>query len=92
MRLFKKEKREKLGFDLQNPINQRMLVQAALDNKIILITKGSGVYLADIDNAKEKRLHNFLKQFINTSVNCKQGVIDRDDPKFDYIIIYDKED
>ena len=92
--LLKRNKKEQLGFDLQNPENQKAVIKAALDHKIPLINKGYGVFMVDMKRAKGDRLSNFLTQFTETSVDCKQGVIDKDDPKYDYILIYDvtKED
>lgn len=90
MALFKKEKQEKLGFDLQNNENQKALIRASLNYKIPLINKGRGVFLVDTKHTKD--LEGFLKEFMDNSTNCKQGVIDRNDPKTDYILIYDKED
>lgn len=92
MNLFKRDKQEKLGLDLQNPINQKAAIQASLDNKVPLINKGNGLFMVDIKHVKEKNLYQFLKQFINNSVNSRQGVVYKEDPKFDYILIYDKED
>ena len=87
--IFKKEKQEKVALNLQNPDNKRAAIKASLDNKVPLINKGNGVFFVDIKYAKGDRVYNFFKQFISESVNCKQGVIDRDDPKYDYIVIYD---
>lgn len=92
MNLFKREKKEKLGLDLQNPINQKAAVQASLDNKVPLISKGNGLYIVDTKGVKDSRLYNFLKQFLMNSVNSHNGVIYKEDPKYDYILIYDKED
>ena len=92
MPIFKKDKKEKLGLDLQNPENQRAAINAALDNKIPLISKGNGVYLVDEKHSKGDSIEKFLKQFMKSSVNCHQGLIDREDPRYDYILIYDKED
>ena len=33
----------------------------------------------------------FLEQFISEAVNHIQGAIFREDPKCDYVVIYDKE-
>lgn len=91
--IFKKQKQEKVALDLQNPENQRAAIKASLDNKVPLISKGNGIFFVDLKRAKDDRLYGFFKQFIAESVNCKQGVIDKDDPKCDYIVIYDlKED
>lgn len=90
--IFKKEKREKLALNLQNPANQKAAIRAALNNKIPLINKGNGIFFVEIKRAKEQQLRNFLKQFLDASENCQQGVIDKNDPKIDYIVIYDKED
>jgi len=87
--LFKKEKQEKVALNLQNPDNQRAAIKASLDNKVPLISKGNGIFFVDLKYAKEDRLYGFFKQFISNSVNCRQGVIDKDDPKCDYIVIYD---
>lgn len=89
MALFKKEKQEKVALNLQNPDNQRAAIKASLDNKVPLISKGNGIFFVDLKYAKEDRLYGFFKQFISNSVNCRQGVIDKDDPKCDYIVIYD---
>lgn len=94
MVLFKKEKEEKLGFNLQDRDNQRALIKAALDNKVMLVSKGEGVYLVDTRTRrlKDDTLLSFLKQFLAASMNCKQSIIYREDPKADYIIVYDKKE
>ena len=92
MQLFKKKKREMVALNLQNPENQRAAIKASLDTKVPLINKGNGVFFVDVDHAKGDKLYNFFKKFIETSTNCRQGVISREDPKTDYIVIYDKED
>ncbi len=94
MPLFKKDKPEKVGLDLQNPVNQRAAIQASLNNKVPLISREGNLYLVDTKHAKAENVQKFFEEFARTSVNCKQGLIDRDDPKFDYILIYDlvKED
>ena len=90
--IFKKNKREKLALDLQNNMNQRAAIKAALDNKVTLNYKGEGLYFVDLKRAKGDSVEKFLRQFMKTAVNCTQGLIDREDPKYDYILIYDKED
>lgn len=93
MPLFKKDKQEKVALNLINPDNQKAAIRASLDNKVPLINKGHGIFFVDIKHAKDDRVYNFFKQFISESINCRQGVIDKDDPKYDYIVIYDlKED
>ena len=87
--LFKKNKQEKLGLDLQDPYNQKAAIQASIDHKVPLISKGNGLYFVDIKHIKSEKLYEFLKQFIANSSNCQQAVIDREDPKCDYILIYD---
>ena len=87
--LRRKKKKEKLGFDLQNPKNQKAIIRASLDNKIILINKGHGLFIVDMGSVKGDNLETFLKQFENTAINCKQGIVDRDDFKYDYYLIYD---
>lgn len=89
MPFFKKEKQEKVALNLQNPDNQKAAIKASLDNKVPLISKGNGIFFVDLKHAKEDRLYSFFKQFISNSVNCRQGVVDKDDPKCDYIVIYD---
>lgn len=89
MPFFKKEKQEKVALNLQSPENQKAAIKASLDNKVPLISKGNGIFFVDLKYAKEDRLYGFFKQFISNSVNCRQGVIDKDDPKCDYIVIYD---
>ena len=89
MQIFKKQKQEKVALNLQNPENQRAAIKASLDNKVVLINKGNGIFFVDLKKSKEDKLSGFFRQFIEESVNCKQGVIDRDDPKCDYIVIYD---
>ena len=87
--IFKKGKQEKLGLDLQNPYNQKVAIQASIDNKVPLISKGNGLYFVDVKHVKSAKLYAFLKQFIAEAYNCKQAVIDKEDPKCDYILIYD---
>ena len=89
MPFFKKEKQEKVALNLQNPDNQKAAIKASLDNKVPLISKGNGIFFVDLKHAKDDRLYGFFKQFISNSVNCRQGVVDKDDPKCDYIVIYD---
>lgn len=89
MALFKKEKQEKVALNLQQPENQKAAIKAALDHKIPLISKGNGVFFLDFKRVKDQNIYDFFKQFIAESKNCRQGVIDRDDPKYDYIVIYD---
>lgn len=89
MPLFKKDKPEKVGLDLQNPVNQRAAIQASLNNKVPLISREGNLYLVDTKHAKADNVQKFFEEFIRNSVNCKQGLIDRDDPKCDYILIYD---
>lgn len=89
MPFFKKEKQEKVALNLQNPDNQKAAIKSSLDNKVPLISKGNGIFFVDLKHAKEDRLYGFFKQFISNSVNCRQGVVDKDDPKCDYIVIYD---
>ena len=89
MPFFKKQKQEKVALNLQNPDNQRAAIKASLDHKIPLINKGNGVFFLDLRRAKDDKIYSFFKQFISESVNCRQGVVDRDDPKCDYIVIYD---
>ncbi len=87
--ILKKQKAEKLGFDLQNSKNQKALIAASLEYKIPLITKGPGIYFVDMKYIKGDSLSDFLKCFMKNSICCHQGIIDRDDPKYDYILIYD---
>ncbi len=89
MPFFKKQKQEKVALNLQNPDNQRAAIKASLDHKIPLINKGNGIFFLDLRRAKDDKIYSFFKQFISESVNCRQGVVDRDDPKCDYIVIYD---
>lgn len=84
MSIFKKER---LALSLENPINQRAAIKASLDHKTPLINQGNGLFFVNLKYAKD--LDGFLHQFISNSVNCRQGLIDRDDPKCDYILIYD---
>ena len=93
MPIFKKPKQEKVALDLQNPVNQKAAIKASLDNKVPLLNQGNGIFFLDLKKAKRDRVYGFFKQFISESVNCKQGVVDKDDPKCDYIVIFDlKED
>lgn len=94
MPLFKREKQEIVGLDLQNPINQRAAIQACLNNKVPMRNPEGNLYILDTKHAKADNIQKFFEEFARTSVNCKQGLIDRDDPKYDYILIYDlvKED
>lgn len=89
MPFFKKQKQEKVALNLHNPDNQRAAIKASLDHKIPLINKGNGIFFLDLRRAKDDKIYSFFKQFISESVNCRQGVVDRDDPKCDYIVIYD---
>ncbi len=89
--ILKRPKREKVALNLQFTYNQRAAIKASLDNKVPLINKGSGVFIVDLKKAKGDNVYKFFKQFISESVDCKQGVIDTEDPNCDYIVIYDLE-
>lgn len=91
MSIFKRPKQEKVALDLKNPKNQKVAIKASLDNKVPIISKGDGIFLIDIKSVKQDRLFKFFKQFISESENCRQGIVDRDDPKCDYIVIFDLE-
>lgn len=90
LNILKKEKPEKASLNLQNTENQKVAIKASLDHKVPLIYKGDGIFLIDLKHAKEERLKGFLEQFISESVDRIQGAIFRDDPKCDYVVIYDK--
>ena len=93
MAIFKKEKPEKVALDLDNSANQKIAIQASLNNKVPLIYKGDGIFLMDLKHAKDENIYNFLKQLITQSKTHIQGAIFRGDPKCDYVVIYDvKED
>ncbi len=85
----KKAKQEKVALNLQDPENQKAAIRASLDNKVPLINKGNGIFFVDLKHSKDDRLYSFFKQFIATSKDCKHGVIDDGDPKYNYIVIYD---
>ena len=89
--ILKKEKPEKASLNLQNAENQKVAIKASLDHKVPLIYKGDGIFLIDTKHAKDERLKGFFEQFISESVDHIQGAIFREDPKCDYVVIYDKE-
>lgn len=89
MALFKKEKLEKVALDLENTANQRIAIKAALEYKIPMISLGSGVYLLDLGRAKDDQIRSFLKQIIAQSETRIKGAIFREDPRCDYLVIYD---
>ena len=89
MALFKKEKLEKVALDLQNNANQRIAIKAALEYKIPMMSLGSGVYLLDLGRVKDDQIRNFLKQIIAQSETRIKGAIFREDPRCDYLVIYD---
>jgi hypothetical protein len=87
--ILKKPKQEKVALNLQNPANQRVAIKASLDHKVPLLSKGNGIFIIDLKKSRDDKIYDFFKQFIAESVDCRQGVIDSDDPKCDYIVIYD---
>lgn len=87
--IFKKDKPEKVSLNLQNPTNQRVAIKASLDNKITLTYKGHGVYFMDLKRVKDDKILNFFKQLSTESVSRIEGAIYREDPKCDYLVIYD---
>ncbi len=89
MALFKKEKLEKVALDFENNANQRIAIKAALEYKIPMISIGSGVYLLDLGRTKDDQIHKFLKQIITQSETRIKGAIFREDPRCDYLVIYD---
>ena len=93
MAIFKKEKPEKVALDLQNQANQRLAISASLTYRIPMIFMGDGVYLLNLSHAKEDNIRKFLKTIVSESKTRIKGAIFRDDPKCDYLVIYDvKED
>lgn len=89
MAILKKEKQEKVALNLQNPVNRKAAIQASLDCKIPLVYKGDGIFLINVKHSKQEKVLDFFKQFISQSVNCIQGGIFREDPKCDYLVIFD---
>lgn len=89
MSLFKRQKQEMIALDLQNPENQRAAIRASLAHKVPLINKGNGVFFVDLKRFKDDRVYDFFRQFVSEAVNCRNGIIDSDDPKCDYIVIFD---
>ena len=87
--IFKKEKPEKVALNLQNKENQRVAIKASLDYKIPLFYKGDGIFLMDLKRIKDDKILSFFKQLINSSVSRIDGAIFREDPKCDYVVIYD---
>ena len=87
--VFRKEKPEKVALNLQNPVNKRAAIKASLDNKIQLIYKGDGIFFMELKRAKDDKVYAFLKQFVSESVSRIEGAIFREDPKCDYLVLYD---
>lgn len=88
--IFKKEKPEKVALNLQNPINQRIAIRASLNHKIKMVYKGDGIFLLELKRAKDEKIVDFFNQLTSESVDHIHGAIFRDDPKCDYVVIYDK--
>ena len=89
MAIFKREKPEKVALNLDNNENQKVAIQASLDHKVPLIYKGDGIFLMDLKYTKDENVYNFLKQLITKSETRIQGAIFREDPKCDYVVLYD---
>ena len=87
--IFKKEKPEKVALDLQNKENQRVAIKASLDHKISLLYKGDGIFFMDTKRAKDEKVLSFFEQLLNGSVSRIEGAIFKEDPKCDYLVIYD---
>ena len=87
--IFKKEKPEKVSLNLQNKENQRAAIKASLDHKIPLLYKGDGIFFMDTKRVKDDKVLSFFKQLVNESVSRIEGAIYREDPKCDYLVIYD---
>lgn len=93
MAIFKKEKPEMVALDLSNAANRKIAIQASLEHKIPLIYKGDGIFFMDTKHVKTKNTYDFLKQIVDKSETRLHGAIFREDPKCDYLVIYDsKED
>lgn len=87
--IFKKEKPEKVALDLKNAANQRVAIKASLNHKIPLVYKGDGIFFMDLKRVKDDKVFNFFKQLKTESVSRIEGAIFREDPKCDYLVIYD---
>ena len=87
--IFKKEKPEKVALNLQNTANQRVAIKASLDNKISLVYKGDGIFFMDLKRVKDDKVLSFFKQLKDEAVGRIEGAIFREDPKCDYLVIYD---
>ena len=87
--ILKKQKEEKVSLDLQNPANRRVAAQASLNYRVPLLSKGDGIFFLDLKHTKDENLTKFFRYFVSKSVGRIQAVIDRDDPKCDYIVIFD---
>lgn len=90
MALLKKEKQEKVALNLQNPANQKLAIRASLDYRIPMIFMGDGIYVLELKRVKEDSIRGFLRQLTTESETRIKGAIFREDPKCDFLVIYDE--
>ncbi len=90
MALLKKEKQERVALNLQNPANQKLAIKASLDHRIPMIFMGDGIYVLELKRVKEDNIRNFLRQLTTESETRIKSAIFREDPKCDFLVIYDE--